>query len=107
MPLDDDSAIATYSAFCRQYGDYCTPAVGVHNWNKEAMEAMVTDLTEPWDNLRLRLRNLNECTTRSIQNLMNKEFQELGKSGEDLTIFRERLLARCQMLCPHSMLRMV
>ena len=107
MPLDDDSTIETYSAFCRQYGDYCTPAVGEHNWNKEAMQAMVTDLTEPWDNLRSRLRNLNECTTRSIQNLMNTEFQELGKSWEYLTLFLERLLARCKILCPHSMLIMV
>lgn len=87
MPLDDDSTTATYSAFCRHYGDHCTSAVGAHNWNEEAMEAMVTDLTEPWDNLRSRLRKLNECTARSIQDLMNKEFQELGKSCEDLKDF--------------------
>lgn len=54
------------------------------------MEAMVTDLTEPWDNLRSRLRNLNECTASSIQDLMNKEFQELGKSCEDLKDFLGR-----------------
>lgn len=90
MPLDDDSNIETYSAFCRQYGDYCTPAVGAHNWNEEAMEAMVTDLTEPWNNLRSRLRNLNESTASSIQNIMNKEFLELGKSCEDLTHFLGR-----------------
>lgn len=87
MPLDDDSTTATYSAFCRQYGDYSTKAVGARNWNTEAMEAMVTDLAQPWDNLRSRLRNLNECTASSIQDLMNKEFQELGKSCEDLKDF--------------------
>ena len=86
----NDSTTATYSAFCRHYGHYSTPAVGAHNWNKEAMEAMVTDLTEPWDNLRTRLRNLNESTASSIQDIMNKEFQELGKLCEHLTDFFER-----------------
>lgn len=90
MPLDDDSTTASYSAFCRHYGDYYTPTVKAHNWNEEAMEAMVTDLTEPWDNVRSTLRNLNERTASSIQDLMNQEFQELGKSCEDLKDFAVR-----------------
>ncbi len=79
MGLDDDGTTETYSAFCRQYGDYCTQAVGAHNWNEEAMKEMVTNLARPWDNLRLTLQNLNESTTRSVQDLMNQALQELRK----------------------------
>ncbi|KAM7215631.1 hypothetical protein V8F06_009018 [Rhypophila decipiens] len=39
---------STYSAFCRNYGHHCTNAVGSRNWNQEAMERMVRDMTTPW-----------------------------------------------------------
>ncbi|KAF5543358.1 hypothetical protein FNAPI_9680 [Fusarium napiforme] len=41
----------SYSAFCRNFGDYCTPAIGSRNWNEEAMDDMVTDLEGPWEGM--------------------------------------------------------
>ncbi|KAF4944710.1 hypothetical protein FGADI_12485 [Fusarium gaditjirri] len=42
---------SSYSAFCRNFGDYCTPAIGSRNWNEEAMDEMVTDLGRPWEEM--------------------------------------------------------
>ncbi|KAF5678788.1 hypothetical protein FCIRC_6403 [Fusarium circinatum] len=42
---------SSYSAFCRNFGDYCTPAIGSRNWNEEAMDDMVTDLEGPWEGM--------------------------------------------------------
>ncbi|RKK77915.1 hypothetical protein BFJ69_g5912 [Fusarium oxysporum] len=42
---------SSYSAFCRNFGDYCTPAIGSRNWNEEAMDEMVSDLGGPWEEM--------------------------------------------------------
>ncbi|OAA41248.1 Dynamin, GTPase domain protein [Cordyceps fumosorosea ARSEF 2679] len=39
---------STYSAFCRQYGNYSTPAAGHHDWNGEANRQMAQDMKTPW-----------------------------------------------------------
>jgi hypothetical protein len=40
---------ASYKAFCSNYGDYKTRAVGKRCWNKEAITAMRTDMQPVWD----------------------------------------------------------
>lgn len=50
-PLDlcrFDFYAASYSAFCRQYGNHCTNAVGSRCWNDEAVEEMKTDVFIAW-----------------------------------------------------------
>ncbi|KAJ3532728.1 hypothetical protein NM208_g8311 [Fusarium decemcellulare] len=44
-------AAASYSAFCRNFGDHSTPTIGTRNWNEEAIQGMVEDLETPWDDL--------------------------------------------------------
>jgi hypothetical protein len=39
---------ASYSAFCRNFGTYCTNAVGSRCWNKEAIAQMKQSLNDPW-----------------------------------------------------------
>ncbi|OCL10812.1 hypothetical protein AOQ84DRAFT_374565 [Glonium stellatum] len=39
----------TFAAFCRNYGDWDTDAVGPHCWNYEVIEKMVTDMRAPWE----------------------------------------------------------
>lgn len=46
-----NNEVATYSAFCRNFGDHYTPTVRAHNWNEEAMEKMVISLEGCWANL--------------------------------------------------------
>ncbi|EJP61163.1 tat pathway signal sequence [Beauveria bassiana ARSEF 2860] len=41
----------TYSAFCRQYGNYTTNAVGHHDWNGEANGQMARHMKSPWQTL--------------------------------------------------------
>lgn len=79
MPVDANRAAASYAAFCRQYGDYCTPAAGSHIWNEEVIEKMIGDLAAPWRSLRSTLQNRHESTARSIEELMDWAIQYLGK----------------------------
>ncbi|KLO87985.1 Uncharacterized protein LW93_5151 [Fusarium fujikuroi] len=52
---------SSYSAFCRNFGNYCTPAIGSRNWNEEAMGKMASDLERPWEEMcgALQERQLN------------------------------------------------
>ena len=78
--MDDNLTAASYAAFCRNYGDHNTPAVGSHNWNEEAIERMIGDLAAPWQSLRSTLKNRHESTVLSIEDLMDWAIQYLGKS---------------------------
>jgi hypothetical protein len=69
----------TYAAFCRQFGDYCTPTVGPHNWNEEALEGMSTGLTRPWQALRSTIDRQVEAIATEIEEIMNSAGQSLGK----------------------------
>ncbi|KAM0739598.1 hypothetical protein ACQRIT_004782 [Beauveria bassiana] len=42
---------ASYSAFCRQYGNHTTNAVGYHDWNGEANGQMARHMKSPWQTL--------------------------------------------------------
>ncbi|KAK8096503.1 hypothetical protein PG999_012447 [Apiospora kogelbergensis] len=61
---------STYSAFCRNYGDYCTPKVGSHDWNQEAIEAMVEELTPLWSQLCRSLEQSHGQLISQVQELM-------------------------------------
>lgn len=52
--------IASYAAFCRNYGDHTTAKMGYRNWNEEAMESMVSDLEDPWEGFLLQLQDWQE-----------------------------------------------
>jgi hypothetical protein len=73
---------ATYSAFCRRYGDFATRAIGSHNWNEEAIEGMIRDLSSPWQRLCKTIQNWHGRIIRSIKDLMDLETQYLGASQE-------------------------
>ncbi|KAF5644498.1 hypothetical protein F52700_2498 [Fusarium sp. NRRL 52700] len=68
---------SSYSAFCRNFGDYCTPAIGSRNWNEEAMDEMVGDLEGPWEEMcdalqerqSTMLENADEFTDTAIEKL--------------------------------------
>jgi len=83
MPVDSNRIAATYSAFCRNYGHYTTPAVGSHNWNEEAIEKMIRDLDAPWRKLRLKVQKRHESIVKSIEDLMDWAIDYLGKSTEN------------------------
>jgi hypothetical protein len=80
VPLNANDTTATYRAFCSNYGDHCTNAVGSHNWNEEAIEKMIGSLAAPWQNLRLTLQNWHDNITASIEDLMDWAIQYLGNS---------------------------
>ena len=78
MSVDANLAVATYSAFCRQYGYYNTQAVGFHSWNEEAIEVMVGDLAASWQNFRSTLRSRHQSTKVSVEDLIDWAIQYLG-----------------------------
>ncbi|KAG9254532.1 uncharacterized protein F5Z01DRAFT_622392 [Emericellopsis atlantica] len=59
----------TYSAFCRNYGNYCTSKVGSHNWNEEAIHAMVCDLETPWREFRSALSQVERDVLDAVDAL--------------------------------------
>jgi hypothetical protein len=80
--VEANRTAATYAAFCRNYGHYATAMVGSHNWNEEAIERMIRDLTSPWQRLRTTLQNQYGSITRSIEDLIDLAIQYLGESQE-------------------------
>lgn len=71
---------ATYSAFCRKYGNHSTPAVGHHNWNEEALSEMVTDLEDPWQDLAMSLQDLQLELVQSVETVTNAAIDMFGES---------------------------
>ncbi|KAK8030148.1 hypothetical protein PG993_011439 [Apiospora rasikravindrae] len=74
---------STYSAFCRNYGNYRTPAVGSHDWNEEAIEAMVGDLTPLWSQLCGSIEQSHEQLIGQVQELMGWATQYLDTELDD------------------------
>ena len=70
--------IATYSAFCRQYGHYKTDAVGAHNWNEEIIQAMVDELAEPWDGLRISSINERDAICSIVDAQVDDKIEYLS-----------------------------
>lgn len=70
---------ATYSAFCRNFGDYFTEKVGRHNWNEEAIEQMARDLETPWETLKSTFSRDLEGRENRIQQLMDWVIEYLGQ----------------------------
>lgn len=82
----DCSSLASFSAFCRNYGDHNTPKARRHNWNEEAMKAMVQDMTDPWHNFQVVLNEErgSEIVT-SIQAVMDWAVEYLGMLSREVT----------------------
>ncbi|KAL6357126.1 hypothetical protein LRP88_10744 [Fusarium phalaenopsidis] len=72
------NSLASYAAFCRQYGDYCTPAVGPHNWNEEIMEGMIEDLEDPWQVLCNSIQQRQTNLVESVDTLLDTASEQFG-----------------------------
>ncbi|KAG5757402.1 hypothetical protein H9Q70_000052 [Fusarium xylarioides] len=68
---------SSYSAFCRNYGDYCTPAIGSRNWNEEAMDDMVTDLEGPWEGMCGALQERQSSMLENADEFADMAIEEL------------------------------
>ncbi|KAF7549239.1 hypothetical protein G7Z17_g6514 [Cylindrodendrum hubeiense] len=73
---------ASYAAFCRQYGDYSTPAAGSHNWNEEAIDGMVKDLKRPWKTLCSHLVDQETQVESLVEELTDWSIQYLGRGSD-------------------------
>lgn len=74
----------TYSAFCRQYGNYSTPtSKGWHDWNGEAMKTMVQQMAEPWQGLEMWMRFQQRAIAQFIDSPTDSAADFLGKNRRD------------------------
>ncbi|KAI0003171.1 hypothetical protein F4779DRAFT_602144 [Xylariaceae sp. FL0662B] len=93
---------ATYSAFCRNYGNYCTPAVGQRNWNEEIMETMARELSSPWRGLCASLEDRNEHMTILIDDLMDEATElldvELPDDSDSIATLSTTMSSRQRLL---------
>ncbi|EEU37779.1 uncharacterized protein NECHADRAFT_102212 [Fusarium vanettenii 77-13-4] len=94
--------LVSYAAFCRQYGDYCTPAVGPHNWNEEIMEGMVEDLEDPWQELCNSIQQRQTNLVERVDTLLDTASEQFETGLDDdydtLAPLMESLFRRQQLL---------
>ncbi|KAL0931975.1 Nuclear GTPase SLIP-GC 3 [Colletotrichum truncatum] len=86
---------ASYSAFCRQFGNYCTPAAGSHNWNEEIIHGMVTTLSSPWRNVSSTFSYELEKITDHVVRVIEGEIDALEGGLGDLSESSDTI---CQLL---------
>ncbi|KAJ4171103.1 hypothetical protein NW754_007247 [Fusarium falciforme] len=89
---------ASYAAFCRQYGDYCTPAVGPHNWNEEIMEGMIEDLEDPWQQLCNSIQQRQTNLVERVDTLLDMASEQFDDDYDTLGPLMEALFRRQQLL---------
>ena len=66
------SLLASFAAFCRNYGDYYTPAVGGHCWNSEATKVMVTYMNTQWQTFCQDIQAHQDKSFGSIEDTFNR-----------------------------------
>ncbi|TVY28656.1 hypothetical protein LHYA1_G002365 [Lachnellula hyalina] len=97
-----NSLVATYSAFCRGYGDAFTDKVGSHNWNEEAIDQMARDLGIPWETLKSTFCRDLEGRGDQIQQLMDWVIEyldtELPESSESASTLKRAMASRQRLL---------
>jgi hypothetical protein len=87
MHHEPNCLTASYSAFCRNFGNHTTEKVGTHNWNEEAIEQMTRELTTPWQELRSAIKSNIESYCIFIEELMDWVIDYLGKfQGQSLLV---------------------
>lgn len=81
-----DLRSATYSAFCRNYGNHMTAATRVRRcWNDEAMQAMVTRMERPWQDFRQTMLRLEEGVSEAIETSFDRAIAQCTPSGPSRT----------------------
>jgi len=70
----------TYKVFCQHFGDHCTPLVGRHNWNEEAINQMTRDLATPWQNLKCTIQSSVVRDINLVEVLIDAAIEYIGKS---------------------------
>ncbi|KAH7129906.1 hypothetical protein B0J13DRAFT_627047 [Dactylonectria estremocensis] len=83
---------ASYSAFCRQYGNYRTGAAGKHNWNEEAIDGMVRDLKRPWIDFRGSVSTREADVEKHIEELTDWSIEHLISGLSDVSEISEPLI---------------
>ncbi|KAL8649989.1 MAG: hypothetical protein Q9226_005335 [Calogaya cf. arnoldii] len=63
----------SYKAFCRQNGDYCTPAVGARDWNSELQGSMTDVMRNQW----LGISTALEALDRGLQTSVAKDCKDM------------------------------
>ncbi|KAK3331432.1 hypothetical protein B0H66DRAFT_546532 [Apodospora peruviana] len=91
----------TYAAFCRAYGIHTTGVAGYHNWNEEAIETMVREISDPWNAFELVLDNRFTHITTSINDALDSASDHLANlpdSYDSSILPLHHALTSCQRL---------
>ncbi|KAK1850355.1 Nuclear GTPase SLIP-GC 3 [Colletotrichum chrysophilum] len=92
----------TYSAFCRNYGNYCTPAIGPHDWNQDIITKMARDLTPQWKQMLSSIQGRLNTDVENLEDEMDAAMEllstELEAFPEVNDVIGEILLARTNQI---------
>ena len=81
--------IATYAAFCRNYGNHTVKA-GFHDWNEEAMAVMSRDLSVSWSTFYLVVLDQLNQILAAISSSLDWAANHLGWSRIPILFFKLR-----------------
>jgi hypothetical protein len=72
LQLTIGTCIATYAAFCRNYGTHSTSGAGGYRcWNEEALKPMNDHLAEPWSRFETELQRQLEIAHTSVSEILH------------------------------------
>lgn len=78
---------SSYSAFCRNYGDYTTAKVGYRCWNEEAIGSMRSDMFGLWDTFDADVDSFLNQISLSIEEVFRNGLRATDDIGKLSAVF--------------------
>ncbi|CEJ81031.1 hypothetical protein VHEMI01183 [[Torrubiella] hemipterigena] len=86
---------ATYAAYCRHFGHYCSGVQPGRNWNEQIIHRMVNDLSTPWESVHNSANGEYDNLSLSVNILLDDLIEyletELGVAANEVVLLRRVL----------------
>jgi hypothetical protein len=72
---------SSYAAFCRNYGDHHTNAIGSCCWNEEAITTMKVDMSDRWETFKGDVDSYLDRTNEFIETVLEEAIGIMMETG--------------------------
>lgn len=94
---------SSYKAFCSNYGEHATNAMGYHCWNEEAIKGMKGDMSAVWDSLMVEFEVQLEQINGAIDQAFGNALQVASSIGAvqpgSVNTSQSAMRTLCRILC--------